>query len=296
VIRPNPKDAWVIKEVPELAIVPADLFEAAQSRKSERSIGHPSGQRRPKHMLSGLLRCASCGGSLTAFGSDRGGRRRVRCSTHTESGSCTNNRTFYVDVIENAVLDGLRTELRTPAVISEFVRTYLEERARLAARNAGERTRLSRRAEQISREIQRLVNAIAEGHGDPAVLGARMKELVEERTRHETEIAGLPTANEVIELHPGVLARYERQVEQLQASLRAGALNGDNDGVAALRELIESVAVQRVPGGIVVTITGRLNAILGEEHFPNDVCGKLVAGARYSRWKPAIDAAFVFAA
>jgi hypothetical protein len=30
-----------------------------------------------------------------------------------------------------------------------------------------------------------------------------------------------------------------------------------------------------VPGGIVVTITGRLNTILGEEHFPNDVCGKV---------------------
>jgi hypothetical protein len=106
--------------------------------------------------------------------------------------------------------------------------------------------------------------------------------LGQERTQCETEIARLPAANKVIALHPGVLARYERQVEQLQASLAAGGLSGDNDGVAALRELIESVAVQRVPGGIVVTITGRLNAILGEEHFPNDVCGKMVAGARFA--------------
>jgi site-specific DNA recombinase len=203
----------------------------------------------------------------------------VRCSTHAESGTCTNNRTFYVDVIENAVLSGLHTELRTPAVLSEFVKTYHEERARLAVTNVEQRTRLSRRVEQISREIHRLVNAIAQGHGDPAVLGARMKELVQERTQHETEIALLPAANKVIALHPGVLARYEQQVEQLQASLIAGALSGDNDGVAALRELIESVTVQRVPGGIVVTITGRLNAILGEEHFPNDVCGTVVAGA-----------------
>ncbi|MBV8418518.1 MAG: recombinase family protein [Hyphomicrobiales bacterium] len=279
VIRPNPEEAWVIKEVPELAIVPADLFEAAQRRKSERSIGHPFEQRRPKHMLSGLLRCATCGGGLASFGSDRGGRRRVRCSTHTESGTCMSNKTFYVDMIERAVLSGLQTELRTPAVLSEFVKIYHEERAHLAATNAEQQTRLSRRVEQISRKIQHLVNAIAQDHGDPAVLGARMKELVQERTQRETEIALLPAANKVIALHPDVLARYERQVEQLQASLAAGALNGDNDGVAALRELIESVAVQRVPGGIVVTITGRLNAILGEEHFPNDVCGKMVAGA-----------------
>jgi site-specific DNA recombinase len=279
VIRPNPKDAWVIKEVPELSIVPVEVFEAAQRRKAERRVGHPSEQRRPKHMLSGLLRCASCGGGLTAFGSDRGGRRRVRCSTYAESGTCTNNRTFYVDMIENAVLSGLHTELRTPTVLSEFVKTYHEERARLAVTKAGERNRLSRRVEQISREIQRLVNAIAQDHGDPAVLGARMKELVKERAAREIELAVLPTANKVIALHPGMLERYERQVEQLQASLASGTLNGDNEGVAALRELIESVTVQRVPGGIVVTITGRLNTILGEEHFPNDVCGKVVAGA-----------------
>jgi site-specific DNA recombinase len=102
---------------------------------------------------------------------------------------------------------------------------------------------------------------------------------LEERSRYESEIALLPADNKVIALHPGVLARYERQVEQLQASLMAGALNGDNDGVAAFRELIESVTVKRVPGGIAYTISGRLNAILGEEHFPNDVCGKMVAGA-----------------
>jgi site-specific DNA recombinase len=182
-------------------------------------------------------------------------------------------------MIETAVLDGLRTELHAPAVLSEFVKAYHEERARLTATNAGERARLSRRVEQISREIQRLVNAISQGHGDPAVLGSRINELVQERTQCETEIARLPAANKVIALHPGVLARYEQQVEQLQALLAAGALSGDNDGVVALRELIESVVVRRVPGGIVVTITGRLNAILGEEHFPNDLCGKMVAGA-----------------
>jgi site-specific DNA recombinase len=30
--RPNPPDAWVTTEVPELAIVPVELFEAAQRR------------------------------------------------------------------------------------------------------------------------------------------------------------------------------------------------------------------------------------------------------------------------
>jgi site-specific DNA recombinase len=94
VIRPNPKEAWVMQEVPALAIVSAELIEAARRRKAERSKGHPQGKRRPKHLLSGLLRCSSCGGGLSTFGKDRTGRRRVRCSTHTESGSCPNTQTI----------------------------------------------------------------------------------------------------------------------------------------------------------------------------------------------------------
>jgi site-specific DNA recombinase len=42
------------------------------------------------------------------------------------------------------------------------------------------------------------------------------------------------------------------------------------------------VIVRRDParqGGVEVTITGRLNAVLGEKAYPNGVCGALVAGA-----------------
>jgi hypothetical protein len=144
-----------------------------------------------------------------------------------------------------------------------------------------------------------LVDAIAKGHGDPPILGARINELKSERIQLAAEVAAMPNSEKVVTLHPGLLARYEQQVEELQVALAAGLEAGDEDGAAALRELIEAVKVERDakrPGGVRVTIIGRLNALLGEEHFPNGVCGKGVAGARYSRWKLAIEAAFVFAA
>jgi site-specific DNA recombinase len=61
-----------------------------------------------------------------------------------------------------------------------------------------------------------------------------------------------------------------------------GVRAGDHDGFAAVREFIESVIVRRDParqGGVEVTVTGRLNAVLGEKAYPNGVCGALVAGA-----------------
>jgi site-specific DNA recombinase len=283
VIRPNSKDAWVIQHVPELAIVPLELFEAAQRRKTQRSVGHPSEQRRPRRLLSGLLRCPDCGGGISAFGSDRKGRRRARCSTHTESGSCSNNRTYYIDVIEQAVLSGLRSELRAPAVLAEYVKAYHEERARLAANSTAQRSTLSRRIDEIVRETQRLVDAIAKGHGDPAILGGRINELACERRQYETTLSALPEAGKIVALHPGLLARYERHVADIQTMLAAGAAAGDPNGIAAIRELVESVTVERAegrPGGVKVLITGRLNAILGEKAYPDGVCGKVVAGAR----------------
>jgi site-specific DNA recombinase len=282
VIRPNPKDVWVVHEAPELAIISKELFEAARARKLDRGKGHPQGKRRPKHLLSGLLKCPSCGGGLSTFGKDRNGRRRVRCSTHTESGSCSNSHTYYVDSIESAVLAGLRAELKSPALLTEYVKTYHEERAKLAAGNIQRRAAAERRLPEIEREIDRLVDAIAKGYGDPPILGGRINELKSERVQLAAEIAAMPSAEKVVTLHPGILARYEQQVEQLQSALAAGLEAGDEDGAAALRELIEAVKVERDQGrqgGVKVTIVGRLNVILAEEHFPNGVCGKDVAGA-----------------
>jgi site-specific DNA recombinase len=70
-------------------------------------------------------------------------------------------------VIEQAVLSGLRSELRAPAVLAEYVKAYHEERARLAANSTAQRSTLRRRIDEIVRETQRLVDAIAKGHGDP---------------------------------------------------------------------------------------------------------------------------------
>ncbi|WP_342729079.1 recombinase zinc beta ribbon domain-containing protein [Bradyrhizobium sp. B097] len=122
-------------------------------------------------MLSGLLRCGSCGSGMATNGRDKSGRVRIRCSAATESGTCPDAKTL--DTVESAVLNGLRAELRAPKAIAEYVRTYLEDRKRLAAKSHASRQRLEQQLGQLNREIERLVDAIAKGHGDPSILGPR---------------------------------------------------------------------------------------------------------------------------
>ena len=285
VSRSNPTEEWQTAAAPELAIVSEELFEAVQSRAAERRTTHPSQQRKARRILSGLLRCAACGSGMSTYGADKSGRRRLRCTAAAENGTCPDPITFYVDTVEKAVLAGLKSELRHPDVIAEWVRTYQAERKRLAKQRDTTRARAERRLGEIARELDRLVDGIAKGTGDPEVLGARMKVIVAEKAALTAELA--ETSAPVVALHPDLLKRYENQLLRLQASILKGMEAGDAEAAQAMRDLVETVTVRRDPskvGGVEVEIAGRLNALLGEQAFPNGVrgsWGKLVAEARY---------------
>jgi site-specific DNA recombinase len=93
-----------------------------------------------------------------------------------------------------------------------------------------------------------------------------------------------PPALRAVALHPVILKRYEQQLTGLEDALAKGASAGDSEAAEAIRDLVETVTVFRDPsrqGGVAVEIAGRLNALLGEQAFPNrvkGVWGKVVAG------------------
>src|SRR5260370_28100708 len=155
--------------------------------------------------------------------------------------------------------------MRHPQVIAEYVRTYHEERKRLSAKANGKRAHVELRLGEVGREIDRLVDAIAKGHGNPAVLGPRSSVVNEERKQIAMELKVEPAVNDTISLHPAVLARYEQQLAHLQDALSRGINAGDSDAAVAIRGLVETVRVfpdPLRPGGVTVQIAGRLNALL----------------------------------
>ena len=283
VSRPNERSNWQISNVPDLAIVSQEIFTAVQTRKKARAVTHPSQQRRPRHILSGLLRCGACGAGMSTNGKDKSGRIRIRCSAATESGTCGDGKTFYLDSVEKAALSGLRSELRHPKVIAEYVKTYHEERKRLAKDVVKRRSFCERRIGEMNREIDRLGDGIAKGRGDPQILGHRMKVLVRERSELNAELEAAPVPENIVTLHPAALARYEQQLTRLDDALGQGIRTGDSDAAEAIRDLVDTVKVYRDSarlGGVEVEISGRLTALLGEAAFPNrvkGVWGKMVA-------------------
>jgi hypothetical protein len=83
--RINSENEWVRVEAPELRNISDELWDAAQRTKRRYRDQPAQNCRRPKRLLSGLLRCGQCGGAFTIVRPGKYG-----CATHREKGTCAN--------------------------------------------------------------------------------------------------------------------------------------------------------------------------------------------------------------
>lgn len=278
-VRNNDSGDLVTAEVPHLAIVPPELWAAVQARLEEISKEPPAAHRKKRHLLSGLLRCGSCGSGMSTAGKDKSGRIRIRCSRHRESGDCPDAKTFYLDVIEEAVLAALKRELSSPQAIEEFVRAYCEERDRLNATAYQRHRQIDQRLVELSRELDRVTDYLIRGIGDETRLDVRAKELkAEERNLHR-EAAALPNKPSNVTIHPELLKRYHAEIERLERGLADRLAAAESPAAIAIREMIETVTIRRNPstGRPAIKIVGSLNVLTKDgEQAMNKVCASMV--------------------
>ena len=186
VSRPNPADKLIIKEAPELRIVDDALWQVVKAWQAEASkrvfpkaapsrendtpaakTGFWSNQR-PKHLLTGLMRCGVCGGgyhkiSATLFG----------CAAARNKGTCDNRLNIRVEALDEIVLSGLKGRLMNPEVYQEFLAAYIAERnSILAQRNAQYMAAEAELAKLKSRQ-KVLVQALARWRAGPNGQGCR---------------------------------------------------------------------------------------------------------------------------
>jgi site-specific DNA recombinase len=143
-----PKSDWLVKAAPELAIVDRALFDAAQARRAEASQVRLHRRPRPRHVLSGLVVCSGCGGSMVIATDNR-----LACSTRTNKGVCDNNRTIAMPEIERRVLAALQTRLLDPDMVEEAVEAYRAQRGHRSAQRRQAERRNARDLAEVERKI-----------------------------------------------------------------------------------------------------------------------------------------------
>jgi len=127
--RHNRAEAWIIKDVPDLRIVPQELWDAGQGSASADGARNTRPDRRreefwkhqrPRYLLSGLVKCGACGASYTKYGASR-----FMCAGARDRATCSNHVTVRGDELEKAILNGLKTRLLEPHLFEEFAREFM---------------------------------------------------------------------------------------------------------------------------------------------------------------------------
>ena len=260
--RPNVEMDWQTAAAEHLRIVDHELFARAGRMKELAGGEQLQDRRRPKHLLSGLLRCAACGGGMSVKDRDHG-RVRLQCTTMKESGTCAVRHAFYADGIERSAVDGLREHLRDRTLMDVYVRAYNAERKRLAAEASGSRGKIEARLAAAERAYDRAYQGYVRGFISEDEAAVTIPALRAERDGVRDELALCEAAPTVLRLHPNFVASYLDAIDQLEQEMELGAANGPGLSRMAFRELVERVTVHAPSAerGVWINVDGRLAAL-----------------------------------
>lgn len=282
--RLNPEDEWIIEDVPHLRIIDQDLWNRVKVRQSvsrRRIMAENNGvraerARRPRYLLSGLLRCGVCGGGFSKIS-----QKHYGCSTARNKGTCDNRLSIRRDVIEASVLEGLKDHLMHPDCVKEFVTEFHKEMNRLAATQDTERDRLTRDLVKTERDIKKLIEAIKEGVPGSAIKD-EMQALENRRQELTNSLEHAPAS--LPRLHPNLAQIYHDKVAKLTDSLNEES--NRTEAAEAIRALIEEVRLVPDDGSLKIELFGELAALINltNEHPRSKETGvqvTLVAGVGF---------------
>jgi hypothetical protein len=244
---PHHERDLVKTEVPELRIVPPDLWEAARARQGaldalgsdtapETTGTHQGGafwaKQRPRYLFSGLMRCGVCGSGFSKISA-----RHFGCAGARNKGptTCTVMRTIRQDALETTVLEGLRDRMMDPDAYKLFVQEFTAAGNRSQIEAAGDRTAREAELERVTRQIERIVDAIANGTAATA-MSARLNGLEERRIALEGELACMTNPRPY--LHPNLAEIYRDRIASLITALGTDAAAECRDRV---RRAVDSI-------------------------------------------------------
>jgi DNA invertase Pin-like site-specific DNA recombinase len=226
--RMRPEADWVVQEAPELAIVPRELWEAAQElHRTHRPGGQVNGKRTTR-LLAGLLRCGVCGSAMAISDiTKRGGEAyaRYRCSANKGKGDtvCPNRARVSERRVNAMVLEGLEGYLQSDG-FQGWLDASLVAAERARARRGGvQETDLEAEVRGLEGRVERLVTAITETGVSESLRAALVRE--EDRLRDARKRLAEVRRPKVVRLALDLSCAAEavREIAQLAAADVAAA-------------------------------------------------------------------------
>ena len=257
IARPNPEHEWITKEVPHLRVIDDKTWKTAQAIKARYSSYKGNKRQTKKRLLTGLVKCGSCGGSMTIIN-----RERYYCSAKRERGTCDSTVGIKAAEIEERVLTGLKDILvGNEDLVEAFVVEFKAEVARLRKQRGTRDRQLHKDLNKVNTAIKRCVTFITEGDGDPGLVRDELRDL-EARKQNLEQMRVAVHEDQTVELHPNVAELYRKKVTELQSLLIDETAR--SQAMDIVRSMIEHIEVHagEEPGKPGVILVGALAQIL----------------------------------
>ncbi|MCL4676982.1 MAG: recombinase family protein [Alphaproteobacteria bacterium] len=238
VTRLNDESALIRQDLPELRIVPQELWEAAKARQKALDAKAPGlwARNRPRYLLSGLVKCGVCGGGYAKINSTHYG-----CAASKNKGEavCGNRKTIARDVLEAKVLSALQTHLMRDDLVQVFCEEYTRHLNRLRAAQDSALAEAKAERERLQKARANVLTAIRDGIAANLV-----------KDELESIAARLDTLEKLIAqgseqprplLHPAMARRYREEIAALRDAL--AQTGGRGEPAEHVRGLIEKIVL-----------------------------------------------------
>ena len=260
---------------PDLRIVPEPLWNAVQERlrgssgaylrsTDGRLQGRPLNGIAAKYLLTGLVSCGVCGGSLTIRTRSHGNGRLglYGCLTHHTKGPriCANRTLVRQRDAEQAILETVEHDLLRPEVLEAALARVLEQLDPEAT--ARETSGLETDLVRLDGELRRLADVIATAGGDVPSLMTAIRARERERATVQGRLAELAATHQVAHMDR---ARLLRDLRQRLTDWQGLILMQPQQARQGLKKLLEGrLAFTPTEDGTAVEFTGqgRLDPIL----------------------------------
>ena len=237
VARLNPESEWIRTSVPNLRIVPEELWSAAKARQKEldKKGAHLGARKRPQYLLSGLLICGECGGGFSKIN-----RERYGCSAARNKGEnvCANKKTIKRDILEDAVLSALQTHLMRDDLVQIFCDEYARHLNTLRSAQNAAIAKHKTKQSKLSKEKENIIQAIKDG-----VPAAMIKDELTRISERQEELKTLLIAQSQEPrpfIHPTMANRYREEVRALRTALQK---HDSGEASEHVRRLIEKIVL-----------------------------------------------------
>lgn len=232
--RLNPRADWVITDVPELQIVDQALWDKVKARqKTQASNIQLDTKRRPKALLSFLLKCGCCGGGYSQINAVRYG-----CTNARSKGTCDNHISITKTKLENAVLGAMQSHLMHPELFEVFCKEYTAHMKQLSQQQNTHIEQANRKLAKLTKDKTNLIEAIKQGIPACEVKGDIIR-IAAEREKVETYLSHM-TLTPIL-LNPNMAQRYHSEVAALRKSLHQD--DHTQEAADLLRSLIDKIVL-----------------------------------------------------